>query len=102
MYRLYRLVFVLIRVLRLGFTGRNGTCSEPCYHPLKHGLFVVGFSFMDGLLGLLVVVVVVVSGMDPSLVLLLQFVPQCEEGGVELDAAVERVWAGKPCLLHES
>ncbi len=29
----------------------------------------------------------------PSLVLLMQFVPQCEEGGVGFDAAVERVWA---------
>ncbi len=46
--------------------------------------------------------VAVVPGRDPPFVLLLQFVPQCEEGGVGFDAAVERVWAGKPCLLHES
>ncbi len=69
--------------------------------PLKHGLFVEGFSFLDGLLGLLVAVVAVVPGRDPSIVLLLQFVPQCEEGGVEFDAAVERVWTRKPCHLHE-
>ncbi len=60
------------------------------------------FSFLGGMLGLLVAVVAVVPGRDPSIVLLLQFVPQCEEGGVEFDAAVECVWAGKPCLLHES
>ncbi len=77
MYRLYRLVFVLIRVLRLWFPGRDDACSGPCYRPLKHGL-----SFLDRLLGLLV-------GRDPSIILLLQFVPQCEEGGVEFDAAVE-------------
>ncbi len=47
-------------------------------------------------------VVAVVPGRDSSIVLLLQFVPQCEEGGVEFDAVVERVWAGKPCLMHES
>ncbi len=46
--------------------------------------------------------VAVVPGRDPPLVLLLQFVPQCEEGGVAFDAAVERVCAGKPCFLHES
>ncbi len=57
---------------------------------------------MDGLLGMLVAVVAVVPERDPSIVLLLQFVLQCEEGGVEFDAVVERVWAGKPCLLHES
>ncbi len=33
---------------------------RPCYRPLKHGLFVLGFSFLDGLLGLLVAVVAVV------------------------------------------
>ncbi len=38
------------------------------------GLFVVGFSFLDGLLGLLVAVVAVVPGRDPSLVHLLQVV----------------------------
>ncbi len=64
--------------------------------------FVAGFFFLDGLLGLLFAVVAVVLGRDPFLVLLLQFVPQCEEGVVEFDAAVGRVWAGKPCLLHES
>ncbi len=95
MYRLYRLVFVLIRVLRLWFLGRDDdACSGPCYRPRV--------SFLDGLLGLLVVVVAVARGRDPSIVLLLQSVPQCEEGGVEFDAAVERVWVGKPCLLHES
>ncbi len=51
---------------------------------------------------MLVVVVAVVPGRDPSIVLLLQFVPQCEEGRVEFDSTVERVWAGKSCLLHES
>ncbi len=93
MYRLYRLVFVLIRVLRLWLPGRDNACSGPCYRSLKHGLFVVEFSFLGGLLGLLVAVVVVVPGRDPSIVLLLQFVPQCEEGGLEFDAAVVRVWA---------
>ncbi len=102
MNRLYRLVFVLIRVLRLWFPGRDDACSGPCYRPLKDGFFVRVFSFLDGLLGLLVAVVAVVPGRDPSVVLLLQFVPQCEEGGVEFDAVVEHVWAGKPCLLHES
>ncbi len=33
----------------------------------------------------------VVPGRDPSLVPLLQFVPQCEEGGVEFNIAVDRV-----------
>ncbi len=51
---------------------------------------------------LLVVLVAVVPGRDPSLVLVLQFAPQCEDGEVELSAAVERVWAGKSCLLHAS
>ncbi len=80
MYRLYRLVFVLIRVLRLWLPGRDHACSGPCYRPLKHGFFMEEFS-LGGLLGLLVAVVAVVPGRD---------------------AAVERVWAGKPCLLHES
>ncbi len=39
----------------------------------------------------MVAVVAVVPGRDHSIVLLLQFVPQCEEGGVEFDAAVECV-----------
>ncbi len=94
--------FVLIRVLRLWFPGGDDACSGPCCCLPKHGFFVEVFSFLDGLLGLLVAMVAVVPGRDPSIVLLLQFVPQCEEGGVEFDAAVERVWAGKPCLLHES
>ncbi len=102
MYRLYRIVFVLICVLRLWFPDRDDACSGPCYRPLKHGFFMEEFSFLDGLPGLLVTVVAVVSGRDPFIVFLLQLVPQCEEGGVEFDAAVERVWAGKPCLLHES
>ncbi len=102
MYRLYRLVLMLIRVLRLWLPGRDNACSGPCYRPLKHGFFMEEFSFLDGLLGLLVAVVAVVPGRDPSIVLLLQFVPQWEEGGVEFGAAVERVWVGKPCLLHES
>ncbi len=93
---------MLIRVLRPRFPGFDDACSGPCYRPLKHGLFVVGFLFLDGLLGLLFAVVAVVLGRDPSIVLLLQFVPQCEEGGVKFDTAVERVWAGKPCLLHDS
>ncbi len=84
---------MLIRVLRPRFPGCDDVCSGSCYRPLKHGLFVVGFSFIDGLLGLLVAVITVVPGMNPSLVILLQFVPQCEEGG-EFDVAVERVWAG--------
>ncbi len=54
----------------------------------------MGFSFLDGQLGLLVVIVAVVLGRDPSLVLLLQFVSLPEEGGVEFNAAVEWVWAG--------
>ncbi len=82
---------MLIRVLRLWFPGRDDACSGPCYRPPKHGLFLEGFSFLDGLLGLLVGVVVVVPGRDSSIVLLLQFVPQCDEGGVEFDAADERV-----------
>ncbi len=77
--------------LRPRFPGCDDACSGPCYRPLKHGLFVVGFSFLDGLPGLLVAVAVV-PGRDPSLGLLLQFVPQCEEGGVEFDATFERVW----------
>ncbi len=89
MYRLHRLVFVLIRVLRLWFPGRDDAYSGPCYRPLKHGFFVEEFSFLEGLLGLLVAVVAVVPGRDPSIVLLLQFVPQCEEGGLEFDAAVQ-------------
>ncbi len=47
-------------------------------------------------------VVAVFPGRDSSIVLLLQFVSQYEEGGVDFDAVVERVWAGKPCLMHES
>ncbi len=46
-------MFVLIRVLRLWF---------PCYRPLKHGFSVERFSFLDGLLGMLVAVVAVVVG----------------------------------------
>ncbi len=95
-------MFALIRVLRPRFPGCDDTRSGPGYRPLKHGLFVVGFSVLDGLLGLLFAVVAVALGRDPSLVLLLQFVPQCEEGGVEFDTAVGRVWAGKPCLLQDS
>ncbi len=67
MYRLNRLVFVLIRVLRLWFPGRDYACSGPCYRPLKHGFFFEGFSFLGGLLGLLVTVVAVVPGRDPSI-----------------------------------
>ncbi len=93
---------MLIRVLRPWFLGRDNACSGPCYRPLKHGFSMEEFSFLGGLLGLLVAVVTVVPGRYPSIVLLLQLVPQCEEGGVEFDATVERVWAGKPCLLHES
>ncbi len=92
---------MLIRVLRPRFPGCDDACSGPSYHSLKHGPFVVGF-FLDGLPSLLVAVVAVVPGRDPSLVLLLQFVPQCEERGVEFDAAIERVWAGKPCYPYES
>ncbi len=95
-------MFLLIRILRPRFPGSDDACSGPCYRPLKHGLFVVRFSFLEGLFGLLVVVVAVVPGKHPSLFILLQFVPQCEEGGMEFDAAVERVLDGKPCLLHES
>ncbi len=43
-----------------------------------------------------------VRGVNPSLILLLQFVPQCEEGGVDFNAEVECVWAGIPCLMYES
>ncbi len=50
MYRLDRLVFVLIRVLRLWFPGRDDACSGPCYRPLKHGFFVEGFYLLDELL----------------------------------------------------
>ncbi len=73
MYRLYRLVFVLIRVLRLWFPGRDNACSGPCYRTLKHGLFMEGFSFLDRLLCLMVAVVAVVPGKDPSIVLLFPF-----------------------------
>ncbi len=68
MYRLYILVFVLIRVLRLWLPGRDNACPGPCYRPLKHGFFIAGFSFLGGLLGLLVAVVAVVPGRDPSIV----------------------------------
>ncbi len=68
MYRLYRLMFVLIPVLCPWFPGRDGACSGLCYRPLKHGFFVEGFSFLDGLLGLLVAVDAVVPGRDPSIV----------------------------------
>ncbi len=64
---------MLIRVLRLWLPGRDNACSGPCYRPLKHWFFIEEFSFLDGLLGLLVAVVAVVSGRDPSIVLLLQF-----------------------------
>ncbi len=83
---------MLSRVLRLRVPGCDVACPGPCHRSLKHGLFVLGFSFLDGLPGLLVAVVAVVPGRDPSLGLLLQFVPQCEEGGVESYAALERVW----------
>ncbi len=53
-------MFVLIRVSRLWFPGRDNACSGPFYRPLKHGFFIEGFSFLDGLLGLLVAVVAVV------------------------------------------
>ncbi len=33
--------------------------------------------------------------------ILLQLMAQCEERGMEFNAAVERVLAGKLCLLHE-
>ncbi len=90
-------MFVLIRVLRLWFPGRHDARSGPCYGPLKHGFFIEGFPFLDGLLGLLVAMVAVVPGRHPSFVLLLQFVPQCEEGGVEFDAAIEQsVQEGEP------
>ncbi len=55
-------MFVIIRVLRPRFPGCDNACSGPCYRPLKHGLFVVGFSFLDDLLGLLVAVVSGVPG----------------------------------------
>ncbi len=90
MYRLCRLVFVLIRVLRLWFPGRDNACSGPFYRPLKHGFFIEGFSFLDGLLGLLVAVVAVVPGRDPSIVLLLQFVPQCEPPREEIQPSGAR------------
>ncbi len=48
---------------------------------------------MIGLLGLLVLAVAVVPGRDPSFILVLQFVPRCEDGGVEFDAAVDCAWA---------
>ncbi len=50
---------MLIRVLRPQLSGCEDVCSGSGYRPLKHGLFVMGFS-LDGLLGLLVAVVVVV------------------------------------------
>ncbi len=64
MYRLYRLVFVLIRVLRLWLPGRDNACSGPCFRSLKHGFFMEEFSFLGGLLGLLVAVFAVVPGRD--------------------------------------
>ncbi len=62
----------------------------------------VRYSCLVEMFVLLAVVVAVVSGRDSSLFLLLQFVLQREEGGVEINAAVECVWARKPCLLHKS
>ncbi len=62
----------------------------------------MGFSCLAGLLILLAVNVTTVPGGNPYLILSLQFVSQCEEGGVEVNAAVECVWAGKPCRMHES
>ncbi len=46
-------------------------------------------------------VITFVRGVNPSLILLLQFVPQCEEGGVKFNAEVECVWTGIPCLMYE-
>ncbi len=53
-------MFVLIRVQRPWFPGCDDACSGPCDRRLKHGLFVVGFYFLDGQLGSLVAVVAVV------------------------------------------
>ncbi len=39
-------MFVLTRALRLWFPGRDDACSGPCYRPLEHGFFVVGFTFL--------------------------------------------------------
>ncbi len=66
---------MLIRVLRLWLPGRDNACSGPCYRPLKHGFFMEEVSSLDGMLGLLVDVVAVVPGRNPSIVLLMQFVP---------------------------
>ncbi len=63
-------MLVLIRVLRLWLPGRENACSGPCYRSLKHGFFMEEFSFLGRLLGLLVAVVAVVPGRDPSIVLL--------------------------------
>ncbi len=61
------------------------------------GSFLRGSPSSYGLLGLLVAVVAVVPGRNPSIFLLLRFVPQCREGGVEFDAAVEQsVQEGEP------
>ncbi len=64
MYRLCRLVLMLIRVLRLWLPGRDNACSGPCYRPLKRGFFMKEFSFLDGLLGLLVAVQPIVLGLS--------------------------------------
>ncbi len=78
---------MLIRVLRPQLLGCDDVCSGSGYRPLKHGLFVVGFS-LDGLLGLLVaviavVVVVVVEASAPKVYprvthAVVKFVPRLE------------------------
>ncbi len=51
---------MLIRVLRRGFPGCDEACYGPCYRPPKHGIFILGFSLLDGLPVLLVAAVAVV------------------------------------------
>ncbi len=56
---------------------------------------------MIGLFGLLVLVVAVIAGRESSFILVLQFVPRREDGGVEFDAAVECAWAGTHGLAQQ-
>ncbi len=56
---------------------------------------------MIGLFGLLVLVVAVIPWRDPSIILVLQFVPRCEDGGVEFAAAVDCAWAGTHGLAQQ-
>ncbi len=69
----------VIKLLRPSYPDRDNACPWSGYRLLEHVFCVVGFSCLIGLFALLVVVVGAVPGEDFSLVLLLQFVSQCEE-----------------------